>query len=190
MKVNGKLILFTFFLVAITTLCKFFFGADLDWSGFSPVIAIALFAGFIIKQKDTSFMLPLIALFLSDAAIQVLYSAGLFDYPGFYTSQWKNYLILLSATVIGWIIKGRRISSLAAGAFAAPTVYFLISNFSVWMNPATEATYPRSFNGLMVCYEAALPFYRNSLVATLVFLPVILIIYNLLTKHKTSLTVA
>jgi hypothetical protein len=190
MKFNGKLILFTLFLVTITTACKYFFGADLDWSGFSPVIAIALFAGYIMKQKDTSFLLPLIALFLSDAAIQVLYSAGLFDYPGFYTTQWKNYLFIFSATAIGWLIKGRKMSSLALGAFAAPTVYFLVSNFSVWMNPATEAIYPRSFNGLLVCYEAGLPFYRNSLVATLVFLPVILISYNYLTKHKTSLTVA
>jgi hypothetical protein len=190
MKVNGKLILFTAILVVITTACKYFFGPDLDWSGFSPVIAIALFSGFIIKQKDASFLLPLVALFLSDAVMQVLYSAGLFDYPGFYQTQWKDYLILLSATAIGWLLKGRNYSSLALGAAAAPTVYFLISNFSVWMNPATEAVYPRNFNGLMICYEAALPFYRNSIAATFVFLPVILLAYNYLTKHKTSLTLA
>ena len=193
MKVNGKLILFTAILVVITTACKYFFGPDLDgWSGFSPVIAIALFSGFIIKQKDASFLLPLVALFLSDAAIQVLYSAGLFEggYPGFYQGQWKNYLILLSATAIGWLLKGRNYSSLALGAATAPTVFFLISNFSVWMNPASEVTYPRTFNGLLACYEAGLPFYRNSLAATFIFLPVIILAYNYFTKHKTSLTLA
>ena len=46
MKSNGRLIIFTLVLVALATACKYFFGPDLDWSGFSPVIAIALFAGF------------------------------------------------------------------------------------------------------------------------------------------------
>jgi hypothetical protein len=187
MKFSAKFILFSSLLVIITTICKYFFGADLDWSGFSPVVAIALFSGFIVKQKDASFLLPLVALFISDAAIQVLYSFNLFDYPGFYQHQWKNYLMLLSATVIGWILKGRNYSSLVTGAVAAPTVFFLLSNFSVWINPATEATYPRSFNGLLACYEAGLPFYRNSLLATLVFLPVIILTYNYMTSRKVSL---
>ena len=73
MKLNGRLILFTIALIAVATTCKFFFGPQIEWSGFSPVIAIALFSGFIIKQKDMSFLLPLLALFISDAAIQVLY---------------------------------------------------------------------------------------------------------------------
>ena len=73
MKINGRLILFTLLLVVLATACKFFFGPDLAWSGFSPVIAIALFSGMIMKQKDMSFLLPLLALLLSDAVIQLLY---------------------------------------------------------------------------------------------------------------------
>ena len=74
MKINSKLIVFTIILIALATACKFFFGPELAWSGFSPVIAIALFAGFIMKQKDMSFLLPLAALFISDAVIQLLYT--------------------------------------------------------------------------------------------------------------------
>ena len=70
MKSNGRLIIFTLILIILATACKYFFGPELSWSGFSPVIAIALFAGFIMKQKDISFMLPLLALFISDAVIQ------------------------------------------------------------------------------------------------------------------------
>ena len=105
MKINGRLIVFTLVLVAIATACKYFFGPDLDWSGFSPVIAIALFAGLIMKQKDMSFILPLLALFISDAVIQFLYSQDLFPYAGFYNGQWKNYLILMGATLLGWVLK-------------------------------------------------------------------------------------
>jgi hypothetical protein len=186
---SGRLIIFTLILVAITTACKFFFGPDLDWSGFSPVIAIALFAGFIIKQKDMAFILPLLALFLSDLMIQFLYTQDLFPYAGFYTGQWKNYLLLLSASLIGWLLKGRSYSTLTAGAITAPTLYFLISNFMVWQ-ATTEAVYAKSFDGLLTCYTAALPFYRNSLVATLLFLPVILFLYNYMTRNKVELKLA
>ena len=188
MKSNGRLIVFTLILVALATACKYFFGPDLDWSGFSPVIAIALFSGFIIKQRDLSFLLPLLALFLSDVAIQLLYSQGLFPYAGFYSGQWINYLILLVSTLVGLALKGRNYSSLLAGAIAAPTFFFLFSNFTVWAG--VQTTYPKTFNGLMICYEAGLPFYRNSLIATLLFLPAILLVYNYLTKKKAVLTLA
>ena len=189
MKSNGRLIVFTLILVALTTACKFFFGPELSWSGFSPVIAIALFAGFIIKQKDMSFILPLLALFISDAVIQLLYTQGLFSYAGFYDGQWKNYLVLLISALIGWGLKGRSTGSLIAGGIAAPTVYFLVSNFMVWQ-ATSEAVYAKSFSGLMTCYEAGLPFYRNSLIATAIFLPVILIVYNYITRKKAELVLA
>jgi hypothetical protein len=189
MKNNGRLIIFTLILAGLATACKYFFGPDLDWSGFSPVIAIALFSGLIIKQKDASFLLPLLALFISDVVIQLLYVQDLFPYAGFYGGQWKNYAILLSATLIGWALKGRNMSSLLTGAIAAPTVFFLLSNFSVWI-ATTEATYTKDFSGLMTCYAAGLPFYKNALIATLVFLPGILIVYNYLTRNKAALTIA
>ena len=189
MKSNGRLIVFTLILVILATACKYFFGPELSWSGFSPVIAIALFAGFIIKQKDMSFLLPLAALFISDAIIQLLYTQDLFPYAGFYGGQWKNYLVLLLSTLIGWGLKGRSTGSLIAGGIAAPTVYFLVSNFMVWQ-AASEATYPKTFSGLLTCYEAGLPFYRNSLIATAIFLPVILVSYNYITRKKTELIVA
>jgi hypothetical protein len=189
MKLNGRLIVFTLVLAALVTGCKLVFGPDLDWSGFSPVIAIALFAGFIMKQKDYSFLLPLLALLISDVAIQILYSQDLFPYAGFYKGQWVNYLFIFLATLVGWMLKGKNYTSLAAGAVAAPTVYFLASNFMVWRG-TSEAVYTNNFAGLMTCYEAGLPFYRNSVIATLVFLPVILVVYNLLTKKKAVLKLA
>lgn len=188
MKINGRLIIFTVLLVIVTTACKFFFGPDLAWSGFSPVIAIALFSGFMIKQKDSSFLLPLLALFLSDVIIHILYKEGLFAYAGFYSGQWKNYLILMASTLLGWALKGRNYSSLGIGAIAAPTVFFLISNFGVWMGQ--YSTYPKDFNGLLLCYEAGLPFYRNALIATLVFLPGILVAYNYLSRQRVALKLA
>lgn len=188
MKINGKLIVFTIVLIALATACKYYFGPNLDWSGFSPVIAIALFAGMMIPKKDASFLLPLLALLISDVLIQGLFNRGLFPYSGFYSGQWINYLLLLSATLIGWAIKGRSYGSILGGAIAAPSVFFLLSNFSVWMG--AQITYPKTFDGLMTCYTAGLPFYKNALMATIVFLPVILLLYNYMMKRKVQLTLA
>ena len=186
MKISKRLIIFTLVLVALQTICKLLFAPKLEWSGFSPFIAIALFSGFIMKERNMSFLLPLVALFISDAIIHVLFINNQFDFAGFYSGQWKNYLLLLAVVLIGWIFKGRSYTSLIAGGIAGPTLYFLISNFLVWQ-ATSEAVYAKSFSGLMTCYEAALPFYRNSLIATVVFLPLILFAYNYITKKKAEL---
>jgi hypothetical protein len=189
MKIAGRLIVFTILLIALASACKFFFGPDLKWSGFSPVIAIALFSGMTIKQRSLVFILPLLSLLISDAVIQFLYEQGAFPYAGFYSGQWKNYLIiLLCATLIGWLIKGKNYRSLLLAGIIAPSVFFLVSNFNVWLN--AQVVYSRDINGLMNCYAAGLPFYKNALIGTLVFLPTILVIYNYLTKQKASLIVA
>lgn len=51
----------------------------------------------------------------------------------------------------------------AAGAIAAPTSFFLLSNFAVW---AGSTMYAHTAAGLGACYVAGLPFYRNDLVST------------------------
>ena len=50
--------------------------------------------------------------------------------------------------------------------FIASLIFFLTSNFGVWL---LSNWYPKSFAGLVMCYEAALPFFRNTLLSTLLF---------------------
>jgi hypothetical protein len=141
-----------------------------------------------MNRKDISFLLPLLALIISDAVIQFLYVQGLFPYSGFYSWQWLNYLVLLVSTLIGWGLKGKNYRSLLFGAIAAPTLFFLVSNFLVWAGQ--QITYTKDINGLMACYAAALPFYKNSLIATLLFTPGILFLYNYMVRRKAQLTLA
>ncbi len=44
--------------------------------------------------------------------------------------------------------------------------FFLVSNFAVW---AVWNMYPKTVNGLMLCYAAAIPFFRNELVSDVLF---------------------
>jgi len=185
----SKFSIFTLILILLTTACKFFFGPDIAYSGFSPVLAIALFSGYVFHKKEGLFLLPLLSLLLSDLFIQGLYWQGAFDYPGFYQGQWKNYLLLLSATLMGAMLRGRSHTSLTMGALAAPTFFFLISNWMVWLS-ASETVYAKTFEGLMTCYTAGLPFFRNSLLGTFVFLPLILVLFNYLERRKALLVLA
>lgn len=154
------------------------------------MIAIGVFAGMAIQRKPAGLLLPLVSVFLADALIHLLYKVDLFEYPGFYSGQWKNYLILvLSTTTIGWLLRARTYTNIIIGAVAAPTLYFLLSNFNVWISTA-EVVYPKTFSGLITCYEAALPFYRNGLLSTLVFLPSILLLYNYMVNRKATVIVA
>jgi hypothetical protein len=59
----------------------------------------------------------------------------------------------------------------------------------VWLS-AAETIYARSMGGLITCYTAGLPFYRNSLLGTFVFLPVILFLFNYVERRKASLVLA
>jgi hypothetical protein len=188
MKVSSRSIIFAVVLVAVTTLVKFICAPVLGLSGFTTIIAVALFAGMSAKEKNTSFLLPLVALFLSDVIIEILYKSDLFAFPGFYKHQITNYALLLVAPLIGWMIKAKNVASIALASFAAPTVFFLCSNFTVWLGSTTM--YTKDLSGLINCYEMGLPFYRNALISTFVFVPALLFVYNYLVKAKTEIVLA
>ncbi|MDW8190599.1 MAG: DUF6580 family putative transport protein [Pseudobdellovibrionaceae bacterium] len=44
--------------------------------------------------------------------------------------------------------------------------FFIMSNFGVWLE---TSMYPKTWEGLLMCYGAAVPFFRNSLSSDLVF---------------------
>ena len=136
--------------------------------GFAPQIAMALFAGALIKDKKIAFALPVLSMFLSDALFQLLYYAGISPMWGFYEGQLTNYILFALLTVIGFFIKKINVINIAAASFAAPTVYFFISNFMVWLSGGGYQR-PKTFDGLMMSFADGLPFYKNSIAGTLFF---------------------
>src|SRR5688572_4469998 len=102
--------------------------------GFAPQIAMAIFGGAMIKDKKLAFVVPMISMLLSDVLMEVLFINGYFPYGGFYAGQITNYVLLASLTLFGFMAKGGNVPRIATAAVAAPTTYFLISNFIVWAN--------------------------------------------------------
>ncbi|PZX63571.1 DUF6580 family putative transport protein [Hydrotalea sandarakina] len=186
MQLSLKNIIYGIVIIALTLSCKLVFANNISWSGFSPIMAIALVSGMMIHQKHSTFLFPLIALIASDVIIEILYLNGLFGFPGIYSYQFLNYLFLSVLVITGWLLKGKSYGAILIGIIAGPTIYYLLSNGWVW---ATHGGYqrPLTLQGLGMCLTDGLPFYKNSLLSTLVFVPVLLMIYHMLSFKKLAM---
>ena len=116
---------------------------------FSPVIAITLFGSLYFKDKNLAFVAPISIILSSDLIL------------GFIPNI-NTYLPLIFVYFFSKKINRMSILNL----FIASLIFFLTSNFGVWL---FSNWYPKSIAGLIMCYEAALPFFRNTLLSTLLF---------------------
>lgn len=168
MKSSKNIVWYFLLLVVISALYRIIPGRPF---GFAPQWAIAVFAGAVIKDRKWAFIIPVLSMFVSDLLYQVLYSGGLTNMPGFYEGQWQNYVLFTLLVFVGFAVRKINVLQIAVASVAAPTLYFLVSNFLVWAsNGITRGLdRPKTFNGLMLCYADGIPFYRMSILATLVF---------------------
>lgn len=168
MKINKSLILSLLLMVLVSALYRIMPNRPM---GFAPQIAIGLFSGALfIKNKKWAFVLPLLSMFLSDLLYQFLFQQGFTQIQGFYDGQWINYTLFAGLTCFGFLIRKKKIVSVLLAAIGAPTTYFLVSNFLVWVSDrGFGLNRPKTFAGLLMCYNDGLPFYTNSIIATVVF---------------------
>ena len=130
---------------------------------FSPVIAMALFGGAVIKDKKLAFALPLLAMFLSDV---------IFEFTNIATGFWGwgqliGYGIFALITIFGFNLKKISVQNVTGFAIASSLIFFFISNTSVWIFDNT--TYAQNFSGWINCLAAGIPFLKNGLAADLIY---------------------
>src|SRR5687768_3986296 len=128
---------------------------------FSPVFGALLFGGARIRFRDAVWF-PVAVLAASD----YIFTTVLYGLPMNLT-HWFTWAAYAAMALTGRMLANR----VTAGRFAAAsligtTLFFLISNFGVWIG---YATYPKTWQGLVMCYVAGLPLYRNSVISTVVF---------------------
>ncbi|MEO8568376.1 MAG: DUF6580 family putative transport protein [Ginsengibacter sp.] len=183
MKVTKQIVVGFILLIVIASLYRIMPGRPY---GFAPQIAMAIFAGAIIKNKKFAFLLPLLSMFVSDALYEILFRNGVGNMPGFYEGQITNYILFTSLTLFGFFIKNFNVGRIAIASIAAPTTYFIISNFLVWLSssPLAGLSRPKTFNGLLLCFGDGLPFYPWSVAATFIFSAILFGSYYLITKNS------
>lgn len=115
---------------------------------FAPITALAIFSGYNYSNKAAGILIPLLALILSDL------------YLGF-------------STITPWVYGGFALISLFSSFQKKISVYttltgtllfFIVSNFGVWL-----LGYPKTLEGLVLCYTMAIPFAINSLLGDLFY---------------------
>lgn len=139
---------------------------------FIPVAAIALFAGFMLKNKYWALSIPLLGMLISDFLFVGSYEAGsmLFVYIGLclpvfmsFILKWNPRLSFLPATLQKG---GAHCLKWTAAALSASIVFFVVSNLGVWL---FSGMYTLDLAGLINCFTLAIPFFQYTVLGDLAY---------------------
>jgi hypothetical protein len=120
---------------------------------FSPIGAIALFAGATLGSRLRAALIPLTAMFLSDLWL------------GMHTLMPVVYGCFLFNVWLGSRIQSRlRLLPIAGMSIAGATFFFIVTNGACWF-----MSYPATWAGMVSCYTLAIPFFQNTLMGDLFF---------------------
>lgn len=145
MKEKNKKILFITLFITVAALMRLIPHPP----NFVPITAIAIFAGVKLNNIKIAYAIPISIMLISDLFIG-FYSISLFVYLAFIL------IITYSSFIKKYSIKNIILSSV---------MFFIITNFGVWL----MGGYPKSIEGLVLCYTMAIPFFTNSIIADLFF---------------------
>ncbi len=126
---------------------------------FTPIAAMALFGGAGMVNKKFAFIIPLLAMFISDCIIQLISGTGFhntmfFVYACFALTVWLGFRLRENNTA------GRTILLSVISA----CIFFIVTNLATWWFEGTNGAplYTHDLSGLISCFVAAIPFYNNS----------------------------
>jgi len=125
---------------------------------FAPIAAIALFGGTYFTNKKLAFIIPLTALFISDAIIGFHYLV-----PAVYVSFALIVLIGMSVRVV-------KVKNLFFASVSASVLFFVLTNLAEW---AFGVMYFKTPAGLAMCFTAAVPFFHYTLLGDLCFVSIL-----------------
>jgi len=158
----------------------------------TPIAAMALMGGLYVSKKHLAFILPLAALLISDIILNntVLRS--------FYPEQtgiilFSNYMIATYAAFIITVIIGLRLirqsamNKIILGTLLSSIGFFIITNLGVWMG---SVIYPKSPAGLIACFSAAIPFFKNTLLGNALFITLFVASIESIKKYYWSKSLA
>ena len=119
---------------------------------FTPILASAIMAPVLIKDRWFGIAIPILAMFISDVVI------------GFYSYQFVIYSSILAIALVAPMRKNY--ARLGIMAIGGSVWFFITTNFAEWI---IWDYYPKTIEGLITCYTLALPFFKNTLISTCLF---------------------
>lgn len=157
-EISPKQVLFyrSLLALAMITIAAVLRVASHPWN-FTPIGAIALFSGAVLKNRRLALAFPLLALFAGDVV------AGLYKLPMMLTVYAS---FLLSVTIGFWLRDRCSIGRISLATLLGALQFFVITDLGVW---AFLSTYPHSLAGLAACYLAAVPLFFNMLAGDVLY---------------------
>ena len=127
---------------------------------FTPILATAIYTPYMINDKWIAVLIPLSAMFIADIII------------GFHPYMlWVYGAIGLSTLISSWSMRfNKKYIQLGVMAILSSILFFIITNFAVW---AIWDYYPKTIDGLIICYIKAIPFFQNTLLGTIIYTAII-----------------
>jgi hypothetical protein len=151
-----------------------------------PIGALALFCGAQFRNRTLAFSIPLLSMFLGD--VLLAFHTRNSQLYLFHTLMPFVYGCYLLSTAMGIGLRGywdrldegigerqtdaqaglvrkysgfwTRVVPITSLTVAGSILFFLVTNFGVWW---LFSTYPKSWNGLLSCYVAGIPYFRGTL---------------------------
>lgn len=128
---------------------------------FTPIGAMALFAGTYMSNKKHAFLLPVLTLLASDILLQLVNGSG------FYRDMIFVYGSFALITGIGFLLRGReQRQTIMVASLVSSIAFFLITNFGTWL---MWDIYPKTGAGLISCYIAGIPFFKGTIMGDLFY---------------------
>ena len=117
----------------------------------AAVTGVTLLAGFAIRNIWLALLVPITAMALADVVL------------GWYPGVLATYAGMAAGVFLarGLLLPKLTALRLIGTTFLASLAFFILSNFGTWL----EGWYGYSFDGLVACFVAAIPFWQNSLIA-------------------------
>lgn len=132
---------------------------------FTPIIALTLFGAAYLPRKY-ALMIPLGIMLTSDFFI------GSYQ-PGLMLVVYGSLLLI---TGLGFLLKNNdNWKTIGITSLLGAVLFFVITNFGVWL---LTPWYGKSLAGLMKCYYLALPFFRNTMLSTLIYSGALFFVYK------------
>ena len=162
-KINTRNLILVLIIISAGILRILNVGKFGEWANFTPVGAIALFAGTHFKNRWAAYITPLLTLFLSDIIVNYGYYGKI---TLFYEGIVWVYAAFALMVLIGSFIKHVTVLNVFFAAIGAVLIHWLVTNFGVWLG---GTLYPQTFAGLVDCYIQAIPFEKNLLFGNLAY---------------------
>lgn len=140
---------------------------------FTPMLALCLFFGSVVRNKKISFAVPIIIMIVTDYFL------------GFHNILLWVYISMILIVLLGMnLINKIKTIPIILGVSLSSLLFYLVTNFGVWMG---SNLYPKTLSGLLLCYSAGIPFLQNTIASNFFFSCIFFGTYMLLSEKSFKL---